>query len=307
MSLQKTLEAPIHFSGIGLHHGEAVNLTLKPAAPNTGIVFSRVDHSHSEPTRAVLANVTSATLSTTLGFNGSTVNTVEHLLAAFAGVGIDNALVEVDAPEIPILDGSAAPFVHKLKSVRTVLQEEEKKVVVIKDPITVRSGDKYIEAYPCDRLIVDYTIDFDHPVLDNQSRTFSFSYTSFEKEISSARTFCFLDDIKIMRANGLAKGGSLENAVVISDNGIVNKEGLRFPDEFVRHKILDFIGDLSLLGHRIIGYIKAYKSGHALNHDFLREVLSQHNKWDLAKVVRLSDSYVFQRTSQSPFISMQAQ
>lgn len=306
MSFQRTVGHPVSFSGIGLHSGEQVNLTIKPASPNTGIVFSRTDNVHSEPTRAVLANVTGANLSTTVGYNGSTVTTVEHLLAALAGSGIDNAFVELDAPEVPILDGSAAPFVQILKSERVAFQEESKKVVVIKEPITVRCGDKYIEAYPADRLIIDYTIDFDHPLLEGQSFTFTFSYSQFEEKISSARTFCFLDDVKILRANGYARGGSLENAIVIGSDGIINTEGLRFPDEFVRHKVLDFIGDISLLGHPIIGYIKAHKSGHALNHTFLREVLNQYRKWDLARVVRSEDRYTFQKTYQSPFIPMAA-
>ncbi len=307
MLCQRTIKHDIRFTGIGLHFAEPVSLAIKPAPPNTGIVFSRTDTLHYEPTRAVLANVTASTLSTTIGFNGASVNTVEHLLAAMAGVGIDNALVEVNASEIPILDGSAAPFVHKLKNASVSYQEEARKVVVIKEPIMVRCEDKYIEAYPADRLIIDYTIDFDHPLLENQSMTFTFSYSNFEKEVSSARTFCFLHEVESMRANGYAQGGSLDNAVVIGDEGILNTEGLRFPDEFVRHKVLDFVGDLSLLGHPIVGYIKAYKSGHALNHIFLKEVLNQYKKWDLAKIVRSEDSYTFQKAYQSPFIPLLTQ
>ena len=300
MLYQKTLKHDINFNGIGLHFGQPANLTLKPAPPNTGIVFSRTDTGHDEATRAVLANVSAATLSTTIGLNGSSVNTVEHLLAALAGMGIDNARVEVDAPEIPILDGSAAPYVKALQNAHTTYQEEAKKVVVIKEPITVRCEDKYIVAYPADKLIIDYTIDFDHPLIENQSLNFNFSYSKFAQEVSAARTFCFLHEVEYMRANGYAQGGSLDNAVVISDNGILNEEGLRFPDEFVRHKILDFIGDISLLGHPIVGYIKAYKSGHALNHQFLKEVLNQYKKWDLAKIVPFQDSYTFRRITNLP-------
>jgi UDP-3-O-[3-hydroxymyristoyl] N-acetylglucosamine deacetylase len=302
MQYQRTLKHDVHFSGVGLHFGEPANLTVKPAPPNTGIVFSRTDSVDYEPTRAVLANVTAATLSTTLGFNGSSVNTVEHILSALAGMGIDNAHVEVDSSEVPILDGSAEPFVRKLKDARFTYDEEAKKVVVIKEPISVRCEDKYIEAFPADRLIIDYTIDFSHPLLQDQSMTFTFSYSKFEEEICSARTFCFLHEVEMMRANGYARGGSLENAVVIDKNGILNEEGLRFPDEFVRHKVLDLVGDLSLLGHPIIGYIKAYKSGHALNHQFLKEVLNQYQKWDLAKIVGSEDTYAFQKAYQSPFI-----
>ncbi|MFH0813497.1 MAG: UDP-3-O-acyl-N-acetylglucosamine deacetylase [Pseudomonadota bacterium] len=302
MPYQRTLKHEISFNGIGLHVGKKVNLTLKPAPPNTGIVFRRLDIPRSEPTRAILANVTDGKLATTIGENGTGINTVEHLLAALTGLGIDNALIELDASEIPIMDGSAEPFVKSFKAARFKFQNALKKFVVIKEPIKISCEDKYIEAYPSDRLIIECTIDYDHPMIKKQSFAFDFSYTRFIKEISSARTFCLLEEVETLRANGFAQGGSLDNAVVIDKNGVLNPEGLRFPDEFVRHKILDLIGDLSLLGHPIIGYIKAYKSGHFLNHQFLRKVLAQYNKWELTKIIPINNTFVFQKSSHSPFI-----
>ena len=304
MPYQRTIKHEINFSGIGLHIGKKVNLTLKPAPPNTGIVFHRIDIPRSEPTRAVFANITDANLATTIGNNGTGVNTVEHLLAALTGLGIDNIFIELDAPEIPILDGSALPFVNLLKAARLKYQNVLKKFVVIKEPITLSLGDKYIKAYPSNRLVVDYTIEFSHQMIRNQSYKYEFSYKNFIKEICSARTFCFLEDVKTLQANGFAQGGSLENAVVIDKNGILNKGGLRFPNEFVRHKILDLIGDLTLLGHPIIGHIEAYKSGHFLNHQFLQTILTQFKKWELAEIIHSKNKWAFQKTFQSPSISL---
>lgn len=303
MPYQRTIKHQIDFSGIGLHIGKRVNLTLKPAPPNTGVVFRRTDLPGSTPTRAVLANVSDGKLATTVGNNGSGVNTVEHLLGALSGLGIDNVFIESDAPEIPILDGSAGPFVKLLKSARLKYQHAAKKFVVIKQPIAVKCEDKYIEAYPADRLSIDCTIDFDHPVIGRQSLRWDFGYKNFVRDICSARTFCFRADIEMLLANGFAKGGSLENAVVVDRDGIMNEGGLRFPDEFVRHKVLDLIGDLSLLGHPIIGHIKAYKSGHLLNHAFLRKILEEHQRWELNKVVPVNNEFVFQKTTSSPFLS----
>ena len=302
MPYQQTIKHEITFSGIGLHIGKKVNLTLKPAPPNTGIVFQRIDVPHSEPTRAILANVTDGKLATTIGNNGTGVNTVEHLLAALVGLGIDNVVIELDAPEIPILDGSAGPFVNLLKTARLKHQNVAKKFVVIKEPITVRCEDKYIEAYPADRLIIDCTIDFGHQIIGKQSFAWEFSYKGFVKEICTARTFCFREDIEYLRANGYAKGGSLENAIVVDKNGVINKNGLRFPNEFVRHKVLDLLGDLSLLGHPIIGHIKTYKSGHHLNHQFLRKILSHYEKWELSQIVPINKTFVFQKAYSPPFI-----
>lgn len=306
MPYQRTLKHEVNFSGIGLHIGKKVNLTLKPAPSNTGIVFHRIDVPSADPTRAVLANVTDGKLATTIGNNGTGINTVEHLLAALAGLGIDNVVIELDAPEIPILDGSALQFVNLLKSARVTYQNELKKFVVIKKPIKISCEDKYIEAYPSEHLTIEGVINFDHPMIGTQSYTLNFSYKNFVNEICSARTFCLLEDIETLRNNGYAQGGSLENAVVIDKNGVLNEDGLRFPDELVRHKILDFIGDLSLLGHPIIGHIKTYKAGHFLNHQFLRTVLDQYKHWELAKIGTSYSKPTFQRAFSSPFISLNA-
>jgi len=302
MPYQRTIKHEISLSGIGLHIGKKVNLTLKPAPPNTGIVFHRVDQPDSLPTRAIIANVTDGKLATTVGNNGTGVNTVEHLLAALTGLGIDNVIIELDAPEIPILDGSAQPFVNLLKTVRVKYQNVPKKFVLIKEPIIFKCEDKYLEAHPADRLIIDCTIDFDHPIIKKQSLTWKFSYKGFVKEISPARTFCLREDIETLWSNGFAKGGSLSNAVVVDKNGVLNKDGLRFLDEFVRHKILDLLGDLTLLGHPIIGYIKAYKSGHILNHRFLKKLLSEPEKWELTKIISHHKSFIFQKAHYSPFL-----
>jgi UDP-3-O-[3-hydroxymyristoyl] N-acetylglucosamine deacetylase len=237
-----------------------------------------------------------------LGTNGTGVNTVEHLLAALTGLGIDNIVIELNAPEIPILDGSAGEFVKLLRAARLKYQHAPKKFVVIKEPISVKCGDKYVKAFPSDSLEIDCTIDFDHAVIGRQSYKWVFGYKSFIKEICQARTFCLKDDVEMLRANGFAQGGSLDNAVVVDENGILNEGGLRFPDEFVRHKILDLIGDLSLLGHPIVGHIKAHKSGHQLHHEFLHRVLDQFKKWELAEAVESNNSWTFQKAFQSPFI-----
>ncbi|MCX8011665.1 MAG: UDP-3-O-acyl-N-acetylglucosamine deacetylase, partial [Desulfobacterota bacterium] len=280
-----------------------VNLTLKPALPNTGIIFRRIDLPDSPLTRAIIANVTDGKLATTIGNNETGVNTVEHLLAALTGLGIDNVIIELDAPEIPILDGSAQPFVNLLKAARLKYQNVPKKFVVIKEPIIFKCEDKYIEAYPADRLTIDCTIDFGHPVIKKQSLIWTFSYKGFVKEISPSRTFCLREDIETLWANGFAQGGSLQNAVVVDKNGVVNEEGLRFPNEFVRHKILDLLGDFSLLGHPIIGYIKTYKTGHILNHRFLKKLLSEPKKWELTKIISNQKGFIFQKVYYSPFLS----
>ncbi|MBN2467206.1 MAG: UDP-3-O-acyl-N-acetylglucosamine deacetylase [Deltaproteobacteria bacterium] len=306
MPYQRTLKHEISFSGIGLHIGKKVNLTLKPAPPNTGIVFLRTDVPHAEPTRAILANVTDGKLATTIGNNGTGIYTVEHLLASLAGLGIDNVRIELDAPEIPILDGSARPFVTILESASLKYQDALKKYVVIREPIKIQCEDKYIEAYPSDRLIIDYTIDFNHPVISKQTFTFDFSRKTFIESICSARTFCLREEVEALRANGFAQGGSLENAVVVDKDRVLNEEGLRFPDEFVRHKILDFIGDLSLLGHPIIARINVHKSGHFLNHQFLRTVLDQYRNWHLAQIVSSKSTARFQKVRRSEFLRLSA-
>ena len=277
---QRTLKDTVSCTGIGLHSGHKVHLKIKPALPNSGIVFVRTDLPDRPQIRAHIENVVSSNLATTIGQNGVFVNTVEHLLAALGGLGIDNALVEVDGPEVPAMDGSAAPFLFLIKSVGIKIQFEPKKVVVIKRSICIKEDDKWIYLSPASSLSINFTIDFDHPLLKKQTYTFNFSTPSFEREISRARTFGFLRDVEKLWAKGLALGGSLDNAVVIDDFRVINEGGLRYRDEFVRHKILDLIGDLTLLGHPIVAKIRAYKTGHALNHKLMKRLWAKKRYWE---------------------------
>ncbi len=269
---QKTLKDEIACTGIGLHSGKKVNLKLCPAPPNTGIIFRRIDLASRPEIKAHIANVVDGRYATTIGQNKVTISTVEHLLAALLGLGIDNIFVEVDAPEVPIMDGSAAPFVYLIKETGLKIQPVPKRVFVLKKPCIIKEGDKWIYAAPVadGGLRINFTIDFDHPLLKKQTYTFHFSPKRFEKEISRARTFGFLKEVKWLHEQGLARGGSLDNAVVIDEFRVLNKEGLRYKNEFVRHKILDLLGDLSLLGGLLVAKIKAYKTGHALNHKLAR-------------------------------------
>jgi UDP-3-O-[3-hydroxymyristoyl] N-acetylglucosamine deacetylase len=274
MFQQRTLRRPISCTGRGLHSGKKVVLSLKPAEEDHGIVFVRTDKKDSPPIRVCPENVIDTQYATTLGHNGSKVSTVEHLLAALYGSGIDNLVVEVDSPELPIMDGSAAPFIYLIHSAGIEIQNGFKKFLEIKRPIVVEDGDKRIYVHPARDFKVTYTIDFYHPLLRNQSYSWLFSTVSFEKDIAKARTFGFLKEVEKMRSVGLAKGGTLDNAVVLSDYYILNEDGLRYRDEFVRHKILDLLGDLSILGAYLLGHVKVKKSGHQLNHRFVNELLS---------------------------------
>jgi len=248
-------------------------MVIRPAGVDEGIVFVRGDLSRNNRIKANVNNVRDTTLATTLGLNGVTVSTVEHLMSAFGGMGVDNAVVEVDAPEVPIMDGSARPFVDLLKDVGTRVQGKGKKLLVIKDKIAVSEGEGTAMLLPSPEFRITYKIEFNHPAIGVQSYHMNFSDVSYEEEICAARTFGFLRDVEYLQAKGLALGGSLKNAVVLDDRRIINKDGLRFPDEFVKHKILDAIGDLSLLGIPIIGHFVAYKSGHRLNNLLLKELL----------------------------------
>ncbi len=278
---QRTLAQPVGCVGIGLHSGKRVNLTMRPAPPNAGVTFVRTDLPGRPEIKATVGNVVDTRLATTLGRNGTRVSTVEHLLAALAGMGIDNALIEVDAPEVPIMDGSAAPFIFLLKSVGTRVQAAPKRFLIIRKPLELRQGDKSLAIYPARELKISFSISFDHPLLREQTYTLSFSDRTFEREISRARTFGFVHEVEAMQKKGFALGGSLENAVVVDRFRILNEDGLRYRDEFVRHKILDLVGDVALLGKPIIGHFKAVKSGHALNHGFLRELLATPRAWEL--------------------------
>ena len=256
-------------------------MVIRPAGIGEGIVFVRGDLSGNNRIKANVHNVRDTTLATTLGLNGVTVSTVEHLMSAFSGMGVDNAVVEVDAPEVPIMDGSARPFVDLLKDVGTRIQGKGKKILVIKDRIAVSEGEGTAMFLPSPEFRITYKIEFNHPAIGIQSYQVNLSDVSYEEEICAARTFGFLRDVEYLQAKGLALGGSLKNAVVLDDRRIINKDGLRFPDEFVKHKILDAIGDLSLLGIPIIGHFVAYKSGHRLNNLLLKELLIRKECWML--------------------------
>ncbi|RFA30329.1 UDP-3-O-[3-hydroxymyristoyl] N-acetylglucosamine deacetylase [Alkalilimnicola ehrlichii] len=282
MIRQRTLKNSIRATGVGLHTGEKVYLTLRPAAPNTGIVFRRVDLDEPVEIKAAPENVGDTQLSTCLINGDVRVSTVEHLLSAMAGLGIDNAYVDVSAPEVPIMDGSAGPFVFLIRSAGIEEQAAAKKFIRIKRPIKVEDGDKWVRFDPFDGFKVGFTIEFDHPAFKNvdQQAVVDFSSTSFVKEVSRARTFGFMRDFEWMRERQLALGGSLDNAIVVDDFRILNEDGLRYRDEFVKHKILDAIGDLYLLGHSLIGAFSGHKSGHALNNRLLLALLAEQDAWE---------------------------
>jgi len=283
MIRQRTLRNPIKATGVGLHTGEKVFLTLSPAPVDNGIVFRRTDLSPVQEIPACAQSVGDTTLSTSLGLGAARVSTVEHLLSAMAGLGIDNAFVDVTAPEVPIMDGSAGPFVFLLQSAGVEEQPAAKKFIRIKKPVTVRDGDKQASLLPFEGFKVAFSIDFDHPVFHDRAAfaEIDFSTTSFVKEVSRARTFGFMHEIEYLRAQGLARGGSVDNAIVVDEFRILNQDGLRYEDEFVKHKVLDAIGDLYLLGHSLIGEFRAHKSGHALNNAVLRALLAREDAWEM--------------------------
>lgn len=279
---QRTLYNIVKAKGVGLHSGNVVSMTLRPAPINTGIVFRRVDLKTPAEVPAKPELVSDTLLSTVLEKNGVRIATVEHLIAAFSGMGIDNAYVDVTAPELPIMDGSAAPFVFLIQSAGIKEQGAPKRFIRIKEKIIFKSNDKWASLEPYNGFKLDFTINFDHPIFKQSANhsVFNFSTTSFVKEISRARTFGFLSDYERMRAMNLARGGSLANAVVVDEFRILNEDGLRYEDEFVKHKILDAIGDLYLLGSNIIGEFKGYKSGHALNNQLVLKLLAHQEAWE---------------------------
>ena len=282
MLKQRTLKNSIRATGVGLHTGEKVYMTLRPAVPNTGIIFRRVDLESPVEVHAKALNVGDTMLGTTIMNGDVRVSTVEHLLSALAGLGIDNAYVDLSAPEVPIMDGSAGPFVFLLQSAGIEEQNAHKRFIRIKSPVEVRDGDKWARFEPFDGFKVSFQIDFDHPIFKKhtQTATVDFSTTSFVKEVSRARTFGFMRDIEMLREHNLALGGSMDNAVVLDDYRVLNEDGLRYEDEFVKHKILDAIGDLYLLGHSLIGAYHAHKSGHELNNKLLRTLMADATAWE---------------------------
>jgi len=275
---QRTLKTDVHCNGIGLHTGAPVRITLKPAPAGTGIVFIRTDLGGAE-VKAIAANTASTGYATSLCQGNVSVKTVEHLLAAFAGLNIDNVIVELDSEEVPIIDGSARPFVRLIAEVGIRTLEALQPVLKIIRPVFVREGNKQLAMWPAETTGISYFIDFNHPMLKEQSLQYQPTEEAFLREISDARTFGFMSDVKALQANGLAKGASLDNAVALGEDSVLNKDGLRYKDEFVRHKILDLIGDLSLLGMPVIGHIVAHKSGHALNAQMVSKLLSTPQSW----------------------------
>jgi UDP-3-O-[3-hydroxymyristoyl] N-acetylglucosamine deacetylase len=283
MLKQRTLKNTIRATGVGLHTGEKIYLTLHPAPVDHGIVFRRTDLDPAVEIKACAENVGDTTLSTTLMNGDVRVSTVEHLLSAMAGLGVDNAVIDVSAAEVPIMDGSAGPFVFLLQSAGIKEQEAAKRFIRIKRPVVVKDGDKVACFKPFDGFKVTFTIDFDHPVFHNRTAKTSldFSSTSFVKEVSRARTFGFMHEIEYLRSKGLARGGSQDNAIVVDEYKVLNEDGLRYEDEFVKHKILDAIGDLYLLGHSLIGEFDAYKSGHGLNNASLLALIADKDAWEM--------------------------
>lgn len=282
MIKQRTIKKLIKATGVGLHSGEKVLMTLRPAPPDTGVVFRRIDLNPVVEIPASFEHVFDTTLCTSLQYNTVKVATVEHLMSAFAGLGIDNVFVEINAPEIPIMDGSAAPFVFLIQSAGVKEQDAPKRFIRILKPIRIEQTDKYVQLIPFNGYKVSFTIGFDHPVFNEkpQSQVFDFASNSYVKEVCRARTFGFLSDYEKLRQNDLAKGGSLDNAVVVDDYRVLNDGGLRFDSEFVTHKILDAIGDLYLLGSGVIGAFEGYKSGHELNNHLLRALMANQTAWE---------------------------
>jgi len=278
MEAQRTLRRPISCVGIGLHSGNKVTLSLKPAAPDHGIRFRRTDLGHFE-VPATVNNLAGIQLATGLSRDQVSVETVEHLLSALVSLGVDNVIVELNSPEVPIMDGSAAPFVYLIQEAGIKKQAKNRKYLKIVRPIALSRGDKRIAIYPSDHFKVTYSVSYDHPLLRHQSRTLRITDESFIEEIAPARTFTFLKDVEMLRQNGLALGGSLENAVVLGETGVLN--ALRFEDEFVRHKILDAVGDLGLVGYPVIGHLVAHRAGHALHTEFAAKILEETSAWRL--------------------------
>ncbi|MBC8007509.1 MAG: UDP-3-O-acyl-N-acetylglucosamine deacetylase [Prolixibacteraceae bacterium] len=297
MIKQRTLKNIVRATGVGLHTGEKVYLTLRPAAPNSGIIFRRVDLNPIVEIKADPYAVGDTRLSSCLERDGARVQTVEHLMSALAGLGIDNVYVDLSSGEVPIMDGSASPFVFLLQSAGIEEQPSAKKFIRIKKPVEVKQGDKWVKFEPYNGFRVDFSIDFRHPVFahSNKRVIVDFEHTSYIKEVSRARTFGFMQDVESMRAQGLALGGSLDNAIVMDDYRVLNVDGLRYEDEFVKHKALDAIGDLYLLGHPVIGAYSAYKSGHALNNELLRQLMEDSTSWEFVTFLKPEEAPAFLR------------
>jgi UDP-3-O-[3-hydroxymyristoyl] N-acetylglucosamine deacetylase len=281
MICQKTIANPVAISGIGLHTGQRINMTLRPADKDTGIIFHRTDGDRTVSIAARAENVVDTRMATVLGRNGLSVSTVEHLLSATTAYGIDNLHIDIDGPEVPIMDGSAAPFASIIADAGLCKQSQSRKFLAIRRPISVIDGEKRVSIIPSRFFRITFDIAFHHPCIALQQRSVKVSPDGFRRDLAPARTFGFLRDVEMLKAAGLARGGSLENAIVVDDEKILNPEGLRFQDEFVRHKILDAIGDLSLAGYPILGHVKAYKAGHDINHKLVEKILATPESWQL--------------------------
>lgn len=283
MIRQRTLKTVIRASGVGLHGGVKVNMTLRPAAPDTGIVFRRVDLAEPLDIPASALMVGDTRMCSCLEKDGVKIGTIEHLMSALAGLGIDNAWVDLDAPEVPILDGSAAPFVFLIQSAGIEEQNAAKKFIRLKQPVEVSDGDKWARFEPYDGYRLEFSIIFNHPAIDKsaQAAVIDFAEQSYVREVARARTFGFMQEVEWLRENGLALGGGLENAIVLDEFRVLNQDGLRYGDEFVKHKILDAVGDLYLLGHPLLAAYSSHKGGHALNNQLARALLAQQDCWEL--------------------------
>ena len=281
---QRTLETTAACTGVGLHSGKMVNMTIHPAPINHGIKFRRVDLPGSPDVTAQFNRVVDTSLATVIGSGGCIISTIEHLMATFAGLSIDNALVELDAYEVPVMDGSAGPFTELIKEAGIKDQGTARHYFVLNEPIELKEGDKSVTVHPSDVFKITCSIEFKHPLIQKQSYSIDVTDEVFDTEISKARTFGFLQEVEYLKRYGLAQGGSLDNAVVIDNDRIINEDGLRYPDEFVRHKILDCLGDFSLLGMPILGHLVVHKSGHQFNHAFLEKFFSQKASWETCAV-----------------------
>lgn len=281
MIKQKTIKQAISATGVGLHNGQKVTITLKPAAVDTGIVYQRVDLPAPNTVRATPAAVKDTRLCSAIDENGVRISTVEHIMSALAGIGIDNVIIEINAPEMPIMDGSASPFVFLIQEAGVETQAAPRKFIKLHETVEVKDGDKWARFEPHQGFKVDFTIDFNHPVFEESGSrvTMDLSTPAYIKQISRARTFGFRHEVEYLRANGLARGGSLDNAIVLDEYRVLNEDGLRDQDEFVKHKVLDAIGDLYMTGYPILGAFYAYKSGHALNNQLLRALMDSTTAW----------------------------
>ncbi len=281
MICQTTIARPTAISGIGLHTGQRINMTLRPADAGVGIVFHRKLDDHTVTIEATSANVVDTRMATVLGKGDVHISTVEHLLAALSAYGVDNLHIDIDGPEVPIMDGSAAPFAAIIEEAGQLRHPQSRKFLAIRRPVSVIDGEKRVSIIPSRFFRITFDIAFQHPCIALQQRSVKVTSAGFRRDLAPARTFGFLRDVEMLKAAGLARGGSLENAIVVDDEKILNPEGLRFQDEFVRHKILDAIGDLSLVGYPILGHVRAFKAGHDVNHQLVEKVLDNPENWQL--------------------------